>query len=112
MKTLVELYDKEPMENVLSSCIFEPETVVYLCDVNDNSMRKERAVYRLLQRRKMRTMPRFYYVDTSNPQSIQRALEAIVRDWPQCIFDLPAAKIWYCYVQGHFVKGTIFLVFM
>lgn len=92
MKTLVELYDKEPMENVLSSCIFEPETVVYLCDVNDNSMRKERAVYRLLQRRKMRTMPRFYYVDTSNPQSIQRALEAIVRDWPQCIFDFTGGK--------------------
>ena len=92
MKTLVELYDKEPIENILSSCIFEPDYVVYLCDVADSSMRKERAVYRLLQRRKMKTLPRFYYVDTSNPSAIQRAFSAIIRDWPQCVFDLTGGK--------------------
>lgn len=92
MKTLVELYDKEPIDNIISSCIFEPDHVVYLCDINDHSMRKEQAVYKLLQRRKMKTLPRFYYVDTGNPAAINRALSAIVRDWPQCVFDLTGGK--------------------
>ncbi len=92
MKTLVELYDKEPLDNIISSCIFEPDNVVYLCDINDHSMRKEQAVYKLLQRRKMKTLPRFYYVDTTNPSAIQRAFSAIVRDWQDCVFDLTGGK--------------------
>ena len=43
MDTLVELYDKEPLENVLAGCIFCPKRVVYLCDGRDSSLRKERA---------------------------------------------------------------------
>ena len=54
MNTIVELYDKEPLENVLSACIFQPEMVVYVCDVKDNTLRKERAVYRFFRSRGIR----------------------------------------------------------
>ena len=104
MRTLVELYDKEPMENVLGSCIFEPEHVVYLCDIHDSSLRKEKAVYRVFQNRKIKTVPRFYYVDTGNPAAIRRALAAIARDWPGCVFDFTGGKDLVLLITGSFCQ--------
>ena len=31
MKTLIELFDETPIENVLAADVFRPETVIYLC---------------------------------------------------------------------------------
>ena len=31
MKTLIELYDERPLDNVLSTEMFRPETTVFLC---------------------------------------------------------------------------------
>ena len=31
MKTLIELYDERPLENVLSTEVFRPERTVFLC---------------------------------------------------------------------------------
>lgn len=104
MNTLVELYDKEAMENILGSCIFQPRHVVYLCDVHDSTMRREKAVYRVFERRKMETMPRFYYVDTGNPAAIRRALEAIARDWTDCVFDFTGGKDLVLLMAGGFCQ--------
>ena len=92
IKTLIELYDKQPMENILGACIFSPAMVVYICDARDSSMRKEMAVERLFKRRKMKTKARFYYIDTSNPEMIWRTFEAVVRDYPDCVFDCTGGK--------------------
>ena len=81
MRTLVELYDKEPLENVLAGCIFCPKRVVYLCDERDSSLRKERAVGRLFQSRGLRVETRFYYMDTANPAAIERVLLAVAQDY-------------------------------
>ena len=32
MKTLIELYDERPLENVLSTDMFRPERTVFICD--------------------------------------------------------------------------------
>ena len=48
MKTIIELYDREPIENLLSTIIFQPEHVVYItgCDAPDAIRRQamERAL--------------------------------------------------------------------
>ena len=31
MKTLIELYDERPLENVLSTEVFSPERTVFIC---------------------------------------------------------------------------------
>ena len=92
IKTLVELYDKEPMENVLSACIFAPAMVVYICDARDSSMRKETAVERLFKSRQLKSKARFYYIDTSDPAMIRRTFDAVVRDYPGCVFDCTGGK--------------------
>lgn len=86
-RTLVELYDKQPIENVIGACCFEPELVVYICDKRDSSLRREMAVVRLLASRGLQTRARFLYVDTADTAEINRALTAVVRDYPNCAFD-------------------------
>lgn len=51
MDTLVELYDKEPLENVLAGLYFFPKRVVYLCDGRASSIRKEACGGALFQSR-------------------------------------------------------------
>lgn len=104
MQTLIELYDKEPLENVLATCIFEPEILVFICDERDNSMRKERAVGRLLQNRKLKTKARFYYTDATDLKKIERILAAIVRDYPHCVFDVSGGKDLVLLMTGIFCK--------
>lgn len=104
VKTLVELYDKEAVENVLGACIFEPEMVVYICDERDSSMRKETAVDRLFKSRGLRSRARFYYIDTSDPARIHRTLEAVVRDYPGCVFDCTGGKDLVLLAAGVFCR--------
>ena len=84
MDTLVELYDKEPLENVLAGCIFCPKRVVYLCDGRDSSLRKERAVGRLFQSRGLHVETRFYYMNTADPAAIEHVLLALCAGKSSC----------------------------
>lgn len=104
IKTLVELYDKEPVDNVLSACIFEPEILVFICDIQDNSLRKETAVYRLLKSKNLKTTPRFYYIDTTNYELIYKTLKAVAKDYPGCVFDFTGGKDLVLLAAGIFCK--------
>lgn len=104
MSTIVELYDKEPLENVLSACIFQPDMVVYVCDVKDNTLRKERAVYRFFQTRGIRAKARFYYIDTTDLTLILKLLHAIRKDYPDCVFDCTGGKDLVLLAAGVFCR--------
>lgn len=91
-RVLIEFFDKEPIKNVLGSCIFEPELVVFLCDKRDLKQVKESAVYRLFRRRKLKTKVRFYYMEASDPQEIVRVMDAVARDYPGCVFDFSGGR--------------------
>ncbi|MFV0353014.1 MAG: hypothetical protein ACK5JF_12030 [Oscillospiraceae bacterium] len=102
MRTLVELLDKEPIENVIGSCVFQPEIVVFLCDASDSTFFKESAIYRLFKRRKLRTRPRFYYFDTTNVAQIKRVLAAVWHDFPDCVFDFTGGSDLLLLFAGNF----------
>lgn len=105
MRVLVELFDKEPIENILGTCIFEPEIVVFICDQRDSSLVKESAVYRLLRHRKLKTQPRFYYLDATDITEITRVLDAVHHDYPGCIFDFTGGTDLILLVAGAFCKA-------
>ncbi len=92
LRVLIKLFDREPIKNVLSASIFAPEIVVYLCDQRHGDMFKETAIYRFFKRRGLRCRPRFYYVDAWSPAAVRRALHAVVRDYPGCVFDFTGGK--------------------
>lgn len=92
MHILVELFDREPIKNVLGASIFKPDVVVFLCDQRDSSLFKESAVFRFFKRRGMKTRPRFYYFDALSVEAVTRLLEAVVRDYPGCVFDFTGGR--------------------
>ncbi|MDL2252863.1 DUF1887 family CARF protein [Ruminococcaceae bacterium OttesenSCG-928-I18] len=92
MRVLVNLFDREPIKNVLSATIFAPEIAVFLCDKWDSNLFKESAVYRFFKRRGLRTRPRFYYFDAREPGAVRKALIAVVRDYPGCVFDFTGGR--------------------
>lgn len=104
IQTIVELYDKEPIENVLAACIFKPELLIYICDVRDNSWRKENAVYRMLRLRGLETQVRFFYIDTNNITAIRKTMVAITRDYPKCVFDCSGGKDLVLLTAGVFCR--------
>lgn len=87
LRVLIELFDPDPVQNLVGTCVFEPDVVVFLCDKRDSSLVKESAVYRLLRSRRLRSVPRFYYVNLQSPAEIRRVLHAVLQDYPGCIFD-------------------------
>lgn len=105
MRVLVELLDREPIQNVLGTCIFEPDMVIFLCDKSDSSFFRESAVYRLIRHRKLKTVPRFYYFDASSPDAIERVLQAVVHDFPDCIFDFSGGRDLVLLVAGAFCEA-------
>lgn len=102
MRVLVELLDAEPVKNVLALSVFKPEVVLYLCDERDTSFFKESTIYRFLRRRNLRTRPRFYYFDASDPVAVKRILWAVLRDWPGCVFDFSGGQDLVLLLAGTF----------
>ena len=52
MKTLVELFDKEPVENVYSSMAFNPDRVVYIGEKRLMTVEKQEHVRRFFRQKK------------------------------------------------------------
>lgn len=100
LRVLIELFDREPIENILGACIFKPQVVVYLCDKRDSRFLKESAIYRLFRSRKLAAQPRFYYFDGFDPVGIRRVLFAVVKDYPGCVFDFSGGRDLLLLVAG------------
>lgn len=100
VRVLIEFLDQDPINNVLGACIFQPETVVYLCDHRDARFLKESAIYRLFKQRKIKTQPRFYYFDASDPMGVRRVLGAVLNDYPGCVLDFTGGRDLVLLVAG------------
>lgn len=89
MKTLIELYDKRPLANVLGTEMFRPERTVYLCEKeiaeNHALQQKLRAYFR---QRGIAAQIVFRETATLNAASVKRALEDVVRKYPDCVLDI------------------------
>ncbi|NLL16015.1 MAG: DUF1887 family protein [Clostridiales bacterium] len=85
--TLVELFDKNPVENIISSLVLKPERVIFVggkC-VTD---RHKRTIERLFSERGLATDIKFYYPEDNSLESAVRLLREIVNKYPDCEFDL------------------------
>ena len=89
MKTLIELYDERPIENVLASEVFRPERTVFLCpqDIIRNKQLvaklKEYYIYRGLD-----TELVFLESSMYNADKLLKQLQNVVRKYPDCVVDI------------------------
>lgn len=103
MNTLVELFDKEPIENILSTRVFRPKTTIFICD-SRTPERKRRVVRTMLQNWGMDTEIKFYEVDTDHIEHITHTLERVLQTYPDAVFDFAGGKDLMLVAAGIFCK--------
>lgn len=103
METLVELFDAEPIENILATRVFRPDTTVFLCD-EKTPKRKRRVIQTMLNNWEMKTRTEFYEVDANRFESILNAMERILEKHPRCVFDFNGGRDLMLLAAGIFCK--------
>lgn len=89
MKTLIELYDPRPFENILSTEVFCPERTVFLCPPEiENDGQKRARIGRYLAQRGIKSELIFRSVSLLDANAMTKALEEILRAYPDCALDI------------------------
>ena len=89
MQTLIELFDKRPIANVLGTEMFRPERTVFLCDkeISENRALQQK-LKNYFKQRGLETQIQFRETATLNAASVKRALEAVMKQYPDCALDI------------------------
>ena len=112
MKTLIELYDDCPIENVLSADTFRPERTVYLCpeeiarDKEKQKRLQEYFTHRGLQMETVFLNTSLYYAD-----KVRRQLQSVVEKYPDCAVDIAGGSDAALFAAGYFCRETDIPVF-
>ena len=89
MQTLIELYDKRPLENVLGVEMFHPERVIYICpDGVDGDKRIHRQLRTYFRARGLEPEMVFFRVNVYNSQAVLELLLRTVEQYPDCAMDI------------------------
>ena len=87
VRTLVELYDERPLENVLGVEMFRPEQVIYVCP-EGTPEDAEGQLKTYFSHRGISVATRFLYVDTFDTQAILRLFRMILQEHPEAVIDI------------------------
>ena len=87
VKTLVELYDERPLENVLGVEIFHPEQVIYVCPgTTPGNVKKQLKQYFL--HRGIQSPLRFLHVNVFDTRAVLRLFRKILSQHPDSVLDI------------------------
>ena len=89
METLIELFDRRPLENILGAEIFRPKRVVYICPeivARSAALQKQMRVF--FKRRGLRTELVFFKADIYNADAVLALLRTILARYPDCAMDI------------------------
>ena len=88
MKTLIELFDKEPVENIYAAAAFSPERVVYVGDAALMTPVRQECIRRYFARRGLPSEPVFRPIRTDDVAQISAVLDEITGQYPDCVCDV------------------------
>ena len=112
MKTLIELYDERPIENVLASEVFRPERAVFLCpaDIAHNKVLQDK-LRRYFAHRGLDTELIFLESSLYNSAKIEKQLRNVMNTYPDCVLDITGGTDAALYAGGQFGAKTGIPVF-
>ena len=89
MKTLIELWDERPIENVLAAEMFRPEKVIFVCPPEKAADREWRATTEdYFRHRHVDVKVSFVPVSLLDAQKIRKALREILEEHPDAAIDI------------------------
>lgn len=88
METIIELYDKEPIKNILSTLIFKPSNLIYLVEKNEVSSQEKEDIRGLYRKKNLKTKVIFEEIDPRNPSVVASRLESITKKYKNIGIDL------------------------
>ncbi|MBQ9008622.1 MAG: DUF1887 family protein [Clostridia bacterium] len=89
MKTLIELYDERPIENVLSSEVFRPETTVFICPPNvASNAHLQNHLRQYFRHRGLRNKCKFIPASIYDVASVEKNLREVLNRYPDCALDI------------------------
>ena len=92
MKTLIELFDREPLENVLGMLMMNPEHVIFLGDKRIMREYRKESIRRFVAQRKLETKISLYHYRNNDYQDILSSFERIYQSHPGCAFEVTGGK--------------------
>lgn len=88
MRTIVEFYDKDDLDNVLSALVYAPERVVYIVPDGTDCPALEARYQGVLRRQGIETQMRFIPVDLYSFSGIRRTLVTLLKEEGPFVFDM------------------------
>ena len=88
VKTLVELYDERPLENVLGVEIFRPEQVIYVCPNGTTPRDAKKQLKQYFLHRGIKSRLRFMRVNVFNSGAVLRLFRKILSQYPDSVLDI------------------------
>ena len=88
MDTLVELFDKEPVENIYAAVALQPKQVVYIGDSRLMTAGRQENIRRFFAQKSSGTKLHFYSIRTDDVEQIGTVLEEITQRFDNCVCDV------------------------
>lgn len=112
MKTLIELYDDRPIENVLATEVFRPDVTVYLCPTavaQDKRLQKKLREYFI--HRGLHTELIFLESSLYSVDKLLRQLQTVTRSYENCMLDITGGTDAALFACGRLCADTDLPVF-
>ena len=112
MKTLIELYDERPLENVLSTEVFRPERTVFLCPPEvaaDLPLQNKLREY--FRHRGVQCDCVFLGASLVDAAAVERRLREITERYPDCALDIAGGTDAALFASGLLCAGRDIPVF-
>ena len=89
METLIELFDKRPLENTLGAEMFRPKRVVYICpEAAARSAALQKKMRDYFKSRGQQPELIFFKADVYDADAVLALLRSILARWPDCAMDI------------------------
>lgn len=112
MKTLIELYDERPLENVLSTEMFRPERTVFICPPEIAANQTLHAqLRRYFQHRGVDSECIFVGTSLLDAEAVAKCLREVTKHYPECALDIAGGTDAALFAGGLLCAGTDIPVF-
>ena len=112
MKTLIELYDERPLENVLGVDVFKPESVVYICPNDFSGEKKTRQkLETYFRHRGMNPALVFVRARVYESEAMLKLFRGVVKKYPDCAIDITGGTDAVLFAAGLLCAETAIPVF-